>query len=173
MNFYSGTKAHHLPTEETRRGFCHKISKINPVKPRKRQNIPSQYVCVSCLCSKCFPLMCEVKRTDPNYSEECLCPVSLNYDFLCRCGRFFFSDGWCNQRRLRASAAPRRQREERLDLWCFVRASSRHALIVNTRHSHPWSDVVGGEGVSGWECTGGLRTGGKEGEESVDGVRWE
>lgn len=43
----------------------------------------------------------------------------------------------------------------------FVGASSRHALIVTPDISHPWSDVVGGEGVSGWECTGKLRTGGR------------
>lgn len=28
----------------------------------------------------------------------------------------------------------------------FAGASSRHASIENTRHSHPWSDVLGGEG---------------------------
>lgn len=55
-----------------------------------------------------------------------------------------------------------------------ARAKQQTCIDRNTRHSHPWSDVVGGEGgVSGWECTGGLRTGGREGEESVDGVRWE
>lgn len=42
----------------------------------------------------------------------------------------------------------------------------------NTRQSHPWSDVLGGEGGVGMGVR--WKNGGRwEGEESVDGVRWE
>lgn len=82
-----------------------------------------------------------------------------------------FSDGGASGC-LRASAA--RGGKAKRDSICGVCQGKQQTCIDrNTRHSHPWSDVVGGEGVSGWECTGGLRTSGREGEESVDGVRWE
>lgn len=59
------------------------------------------------------------------------------------------------------------------DSVCGVgRCKQQTCIDHNTRHSHPWSDVVGGErGVSGMGVH--WRTGGREGEESVDGVRWE
>jgi len=69
---------------------------------------------------------------------------------------------------------PPEEAQRKRDPICGVCQGKQQTCIDrNTRHSHPWSDVVGREGVSGWECTGGLRTGGREGEESVDGVRWE
>lgn len=63
----------------------------------------------------------KIKRTDYTYKSVCaLRPASLNYDFLCRCGSF--SD---------VGASPSLSRgEERLNSAVFVRASSRHALIV-------------------------------------------
>lgn len=64
-------------------------------------------------------------------------------------------------------------KEERDSICGVCQGKQQTCIDCNTRHSHPWSDVVGGEGLSGWECTGELRTGGREGEESVDGVRWE
>lgn len=82
-----------------------------------------------------------------------------------------FSDGGASGH-LRASAA--RGGKEKRDSICGICQGKQQTCIDRyTRHSHPWSDVVGGEGVSGWECTGGLRTGVREGEEGVDGVRWE
>lgn len=55
----------------------------------------------------------------------------------------------------------------------FCRCKQQTCIDHNTRHSHPWSDVVGGEGgVRNGSATGG-RVGRREGEESVDGVRWE
>lgn len=43
----------------------------------------------------------------------------------------------------------------------------------NTRHIHPWSDVVGGRGSVRMGVHWRTEDGGGEGEESVDGVRWE
>lgn len=76
--------------------------------------------------------------------------------FLCRCV--------CFLHQVVSGLGGKKKREERdsVSVWRSVGASSRHAFDRNTRHSHPWSDVVGGRGgVSGWECTGELRTGGR------------
>lgn len=74
-------------------------------------------------------------------------PCCLSYDVLCRCARFLHRGRlWAQKNR---------------DSICGVCQGKQQTCIDrNTRHSHPWSDVVGGEGVSGWECTGG-RVGGR------------
>lgn len=130
-------------------------------------------VCVWCLCSKLLSFHLSVIKLGSNaligVFVHCAPPASTMTSSAGVCAFWW----WCTKGASEAPSCPRRQRRERLNPRCLSGASSRHALIINTRHSHPWSDAVGGEGVSGWECTGGLKTGVREGEESVDGVRWE
>lgn len=94
----------------------------------------------------------EVQTT--NKSVYALCPAS--YDFLFGRGCFLIVSHLV----ARASAA-RGGKERRSSICGVCRGKQQTCIDRNTRHSHPWSDVVGGEGVSGWECTGKLRTGGR------------
>lgn len=54
----------------------------------------------------------------------------------------------------RPEGAKRRETQSEV----FPGAKQQTCIDRNARHIHPWSDVVGGEEVSGWKCTGGLRT---------------
>lgn len=113
---------------------------------------------VSCLCSKLFQINNVSQNTLIQTTDKsvcALCPASLNSsDFLCRCGHFLMV---VHPGRLRASAA-RGGKEKRDSIGGVCRGKQQTCIDRNTRHIHPWSNVVGGEEVSGWECTGGLRT---------------
>lgn len=60
--------------------------------------------------------------------------------------------------RLQASATRRGREKRETQSEVFFRAKQQTCIGRNARHIHPWNNVVGGDGVSEWRCTGGLRT---------------
>lgn len=60
--------------------------------------------------------------------------------------------------RLQASATRRGREKRETQSEVFFREKQHTCIGRNARHIHPWNNVVGGDGVSEWRCTGGLRT---------------
>lgn len=103
-----------------------------------------------------FLFMFLIKYTVPNYRQECLCTVPCQPQLWLPLQVWSFSNGGASGR-LRASAA-QWGKEKRDSIWGVCQGKQQTCIDRNTRHIHPWSNAVGGEEVSGWECTGGLRT---------------
>lgn len=106
------------------------------------------------------------------------CPASLNSDSACRFGGF--SKWHLGSSSCRTEPCRDTQSQNSLFsfpcfyLLSFTRQGKQQTCVDrNTRHIHPWSDVVGGRGSVRMGVHWRTEDGGGEGEESVDGVRWE